>query len=51
MLSTPPSQQQEAILELTNASKMVVEGVGRRYPAFLDLSLKVYPGERLGILA
>jgi ABC-type polysaccharide/polyol phosphate transport system ATPase subunit len=49
MLSTPPSQQQEAILELTNASKMVVEGVGRRYPAFLDLSLKIYPGERLGI--
>jgi ABC-type polysaccharide/polyol phosphate transport system ATPase subunit len=49
MLSTPPSQQQEAILELTNASKMVVEGVGRRYPAFLDLSLKVYPGDRLGI--
>jgi ABC-type polysaccharide/polyol phosphate transport system ATPase subunit len=47
MLSTPPSQQQEAILELTHASKMVLEGVGRRYPAFLDLSLKVYPGERL----
>ncbi len=51
MLSTPSHQQQEAILELTKASKMVVEGVGRVHPAFLDLSLQVYPGERLGIFA
>jgi ABC-type polysaccharide/polyol phosphate transport system ATPase subunit len=49
MLTTPSHQQQEAILELTKASKMVVEGVNRTYPAFVDLSLQVYPGERLGI--
>ncbi len=51
MLSTSSHQQQQAILELTKASKMVVEGVNRTYPAFLDLSLQVYPGERLGIFA
>lgn len=49
MLSTSPAQQQEAILELTEATKMIVEGVNRIYPAFLDLTLQVYPGERLGI--
>ncbi|MFM7548115.1 MAG: hypothetical protein ACKO8I_04425 [Cyanobacteriota bacterium] len=49
MLSTPPAPQQEAILELINASKMFVEGVGRSYPAFLNLSLQVYPGERLAV--
>jgi len=49
MLSTPRNQQQEAILELTKASKSVVEGINEVYPAFKDLTLQVFPGERLGI--
>jgi ABC-type polysaccharide/polyol phosphate transport system ATPase subunit len=49
MLSTSRNQQQEAILELTKASKVIVEGINQTYQAFQDLSLQIFPGERLGI--
>lgn len=42
-------QDLEPILDLRDASKVVVEGVNRTFPAFRNLSLKVYPGERLAV--
>lgn len=43
------TQQPEAVLEMRGASKRVVEGLNQSYPAFQDLSLSMYPGERLAI--
>jgi ABC-type polysaccharide/polyol phosphate transport system ATPase subunit len=51
MPSPSPSQDLEPILALRDASKLVVEGVNHTYPAFRNLSLEVYPGERLGVFA
>jgi ABC-type polysaccharide/polyol phosphate transport system ATPase subunit len=45
------SQQPAPILQLRDASKDVVEGVNKSYPAFRNLSLQIFPGERLGIFA
>jgi len=49
MHSPPLTQHREPILALRDASKIVVESVSRSYPAFRNLSLEVYPGERLGV--
>lgn len=49
MPSLSPPQDLEPILALRDASKQVVEGVNHTYPAFRNLSLEVYPGERLGV--
>jgi ABC-type polysaccharide/polyol phosphate transport system ATPase subunit len=45
------SQQPAPILQLRDASKDVVEGVNQSYPAFRNLSLQIFHGERLGIFA
>ncbi len=49
MPSPSPSQELKPILALRDAAKMVKEGVNHTYPAFRNLSLEVYPGERLGV--
>jgi ABC-type polysaccharide/polyol phosphate transport system ATPase subunit len=49
MPSPPLTQDSEPILALRDASKMVVEGVNHTYPAFRNLTLDVYAGERLGV--
>ena len=46
-----PPQQPVPILELHNASKNVVEGASQSYPAFRNLSLQIFPGDRLAIFA
>ena len=46
-----PPQQPAPILELHNASKNVVEGASQSYPAFRNLSLQIFPGDRLAIFA
>jgi ABC-type polysaccharide/polyol phosphate transport system ATPase subunit len=46
-----PSPSPQPVLELKAASKDVVEGVNHRYPAFRNLSLSVFPGERLAVFA
>ena len=44
-------EQPAAILQLHDASKDVVEGVNQKSPAFRNLSLEIFPGERLGVFA
>jgi capsular polysaccharide transport system ATP-binding protein len=46
-----PPQQPAPIIELHNASKNVVEGASQSYPAFRNLSLQIFPGDRLAIFA
>ena len=46
-----PPQQPAPIVELHNASKDVVEGANQTYPAFRNLSLQIFPGDRLAIFA
>jgi ABC-type polysaccharide/polyol phosphate transport system ATPase subunit len=43
--------QPTAIVQLRDASKKVVEGVNQTYPAFTNLSLDIFPGQKLGIFA
>jgi ABC-type polysaccharide/polyol phosphate transport system ATPase subunit len=45
------SSSLQPVLELKAASKDVVEGANHRYPAFRNLSLSVFPGERLAVFA
>jgi ABC-type polysaccharide/polyol phosphate transport system ATPase subunit len=46
-----PSSSLQPVLDLKAASKDVVEGANHRYPAFRNLSLSVFPGERLAVFA
>ncbi|QVL53522.1 MAG: ABC transporter ATP-binding protein [Cyanobium sp. M30B3] len=46
-----PPQQPAPILALHDASKDVVEGANQSYPAFRNLSLQIFPGERLAVFA
>ena len=46
-----PPQQTTPILELHNASKDVVKGADQSYPAFRNLSLQIFSGDRLAIFA
>lgn len=51
MSSSSPRQAIKPILALRNATKIVVEGSNYSFPAFKNLSLDVFPGERLAFFA
>ncbi|MFM9102476.1 MAG: hypothetical protein ACKOPS_14580, partial [Cyanobium sp.] len=46
---SPP--QPAPMVELHNASKVMVKGASQTYPAFRNLSLQIFPGDRLAIFA